>query len=277
MSKQLFLVGNKRSGTTLLTQLLCEHPKVFVSHESDIIWILYQCMDGLPESFDCYDLDACYGMDATLQSYGYIIASNISNDLEPSYKERLRSAFEDAQNNAMLMGSPLHPAHPNKKNLAWIGDKKPVQQCDPLIRPFIYDLFPDARFIHIVRHPHAMVSSKILYRSRNEKANVPTFWNESAYDILKHWARHEQWVLDMKQEIGDNRVLTVRLEDLAENPRGELITITDFLDVDAAPLIRQEILDNVRDNPNEKFEQFVYRTPIVAKQMMELYDYGVTK
>ena len=40
--KPLFIIGNKRSGTTLVTDLLNSHPNVFVSHEADIAWILFQ-------------------------------------------------------------------------------------------------------------------------------------------------------------------------------------------------------------------------------------------
>ena len=40
MTRPLFLVGNKRSGTSHLVRLLNLHPQVFVSHESDIVWAL---------------------------------------------------------------------------------------------------------------------------------------------------------------------------------------------------------------------------------------------
>jgi LPS sulfotransferase NodH len=36
--KPLFIMGNKRSGSTLMTDLLNSHTNVFVSHESDIAW-----------------------------------------------------------------------------------------------------------------------------------------------------------------------------------------------------------------------------------------------
>jgi len=42
MTKAVFIVGNKRSGSTQLMALLNLHPNIFVSNESDIIWILYR-------------------------------------------------------------------------------------------------------------------------------------------------------------------------------------------------------------------------------------------
>lgn len=49
--RPLFIIGNKRSGSTLMTDLPNVHPRVFVSHESDIAWILYQAREGWPDAF----------------------------------------------------------------------------------------------------------------------------------------------------------------------------------------------------------------------------------
>jgi hypothetical protein len=40
--RPLFIIGSKRSGTSLLVSLLNQHPRVLVTHESDLVWILYQ-------------------------------------------------------------------------------------------------------------------------------------------------------------------------------------------------------------------------------------------
>ena len=37
----LFIVGNKRSGSTHLMRLLNLHENIFVTNESDIVWVLY--------------------------------------------------------------------------------------------------------------------------------------------------------------------------------------------------------------------------------------------
>src|SRR5690349_3517914 len=48
-----------------LVRLLNLHPAVFVAHESDVIWILYQMANGL--LFHCYPWDGPRGMEATLK------------------------------------------------------------------------------------------------------------------------------------------------------------------------------------------------------------------
>src|SRR3954454_6758131 len=69
----LFFVGNKRSGTSLLVELLNFHPDVFVTPESDIVWILYQMRGGWPETFQCYPWDGPAGMNRTLEAAGTIL------------------------------------------------------------------------------------------------------------------------------------------------------------------------------------------------------------
>lgn len=64
--KPLFLVGNKRSGTSHLVRLLNVHPSVFVAHEADVVWILYQIAQGAP--YQCYPWDGPVGMEATLKA-----------------------------------------------------------------------------------------------------------------------------------------------------------------------------------------------------------------
>ena len=56
--KPLFIMGNKRSGSTLMTDLLNSHANVFVSHESDIAWILYQARAGRPARYQTHTLAA---------------------------------------------------------------------------------------------------------------------------------------------------------------------------------------------------------------------------
>src|SRR5947209_8001096 len=62
MPRQVFLMGNKRSGTSLLVRLLNLHPEVFASHESDILWILFQARKEWPEKFECHPWDGPLGM-----------------------------------------------------------------------------------------------------------------------------------------------------------------------------------------------------------------------
>jgi hypothetical protein len=218
--RPLLLVGSKRSGTSHLTRLLNLHPDVFVSHESDVVWILYQLQRQVP--YRCYPWDGPLGMTATLAACGELLnnpgAAAVS--IEALFVKLLR--------HLMTQGSAVQLPYPKKRRLQWIGDKKPVQQCDPQLRAFIQCELPTTKFLHIVRHPHAVVSSML---TAAQTWGPVDYWRESSVEqLLERWTVHEEWVLQMKQ---DPRVdiLSVRFEDLAAAPRDEMQRVLTFLDL----------------------------------------------
>ena len=54
--RPLFIIGNKRSGTSQLVRILNLHPEIFIAHESDIIWILHQFYRQEPFDYSIYTL-----------------------------------------------------------------------------------------------------------------------------------------------------------------------------------------------------------------------------
>ena len=153
--KPLFIIGNKRSGTSQLVRFLNLNPQIFVTHESDIVWILYQMMKN--EIPQCYPWDGPIGMEATLKTCKDILEKNKNNLIKEGGIDQI---FYQVGYYLMRNGADVKNTD-NKTDLVWIGDKKPVQQADPVLRNFIHTYFPDARFIHIIRHPQAVVASMV--------------------------------------------------------------------------------------------------------------------
>lgn len=232
----VFMIGNKRSGTSMLVRLLNRHPRVYVTHESDVGWILYQSRNGRPDTFRCYPWDGPLGMRATLDAADGVVAT-LPADRPPTDAE-LTAAFHEIQDTVMKRGSAVQRALPWKRNLAWIGDKKPVQGADPEIRPFVERVFPDVRYLHIVRHPGPVLASS--ERMVREWDVVPAFWRDGADAILERWRIHEQWVLDARAA-GRPPIHTVRYEDLLVDPVGHMERCCAFLDLPMSPLLRWRI------------------------------------
>src|SRR3954469_6301054 len=133
MMEQLFFMGNKRSGTSLLVKLLNLHPEIATTHEADIVWILYQMQQGWPGQFECYPWDGPTGMKRTLQTCGTLLRTCALNGSRPGDVFQLVEEQLSSQDK------------PEQKSVhKWIGDKKPVQQSDPEIRPFMRKHFPNA-------------------------------------------------------------------------------------------------------------------------------------
>jgi hypothetical protein len=82
----------------------------------------------------------------------------------------------------------------------------------------LVDLFPDMRFIDVVRDPRAQVSSM----NRSIIYDYDTLLNTT------RWVEGRRWVDQIYEKYPD-RILTVRFEDFINNQEAELKRICDFL------------------------------------------------
>ncbi len=223
MIRPVFIVGNKRSGTSQLVRVLNLHPKVFVSHESDVIWALFQFSRN--EAFQAHRWDSDVGLRHTLDVCGDLFHREHSP----------REDFMAIQQRLMETGTPFLPPQ-NKPELLWIGDKKPFQHTDPQLVAFILEHFPDAHFLHIVRHPFAVAMSSARF---NETRNGDFWLGLSLEEKVERWAFHEQQVLLLRESLPD-RVHSLRYEDLCEQTEAELSRLFQFLRLPADPSMLQE-------------------------------------
>ena len=256
MPRGLFLLGNKRSGSSLLARLLSLHPRVRVTHESDLAWILYQARDGWPQRFRCHPWDGPLGMRATLRSCGSLLRSTLAAG------EETAAVFRRVQ--SALPGEEA----PRPETLAWLGDKKPVQQADPRVHAFLRDRFADARYVHLVRHPRAVVASMIEAAGRWQVA--PAWWKREPRRILERWAVHEEWAL-RAVALGDAHGL--RFEDLCRDPAETLGALFGFLGLDLPGEIADRARELVRPDPNRKHEAFALPSHPRADRLLERYGY----
>lgn len=242
--KHLFFIGNKRCGTTLMVNLLNLHPNVFVSHESDVIWILHQLdIPVLPQQ---YEWDGWLGMSLTLEKCKHILRHLYA----PVDAFQLVTAY------LMKYGSEIQAQY-DKSGLLWMGDKKPVQCCDPEVRPFLDKHFPDAHYIHMVRNPIACVASKMAAADRaireGDTRGLPNYWRGSPKDTLGRWAIHENWALQVEKEHPTHRI---RLEDLCRAPVSYVYDIFRSLGLDVPTSVLTVLGDYaacINSDPNEKY------------------------
>lgn len=249
--KPLLFIGNKRSGTSHLVRLLNLVPDVFVCPEADLLWLLFQQQNQLP--IDCYREDGNKALRRTV---------HLCADLIPA-KMSVRDRFL-----AMAMRIRLAADAP-PESLHWIGDKKPVQHCDPQLRKFIYDHFADARCLHLIRHPRSVV------HSMRHQADGPMpwmhCWQKSPEELLEAWVRHEEWVIDMKHE-QQLPILTIRYRDLANDAEATLNNIVKFLDV----TVDDSILEQSRILTEPSSDSRYLHAPLdltqAAQKLVDRYD-----
>jgi len=264
----LCLVGNKRSGTSLLVRLLNRHPDIFVTHESDVIWLLYQLRNGWASTLRRYPWDGPLGLHATLGVCRNLLRERAAQSKAPE----IPTLFRQIQEQVMCQRSRLR-AVPNGRGLLWLGDKKPVQQCDPEIRPFLQRHFPNARYLHMIRHPVAVVTS-MMVAARTWSRGVPPYWRGTADEIMERWAIHEEWVLDSKC-VERVPIHTVRLEDLARAPAQTTRALFEFLGMALPPSVIADLTSEVTEPPNSKQRDIRLNISARAQRIMDRYSYSV--
>jgi hypothetical protein len=250
-SRPLLLVGNKRSGTSLLVELLNQHSGIYVAYEADLIWLLYQM--GQRYRFESYGDDGPKGMERTLARYGPLF-------LGPGNPREL---FFQVLGQIQSCDIPLKPT-----SVAWAGDKKPVQHVDPRLRSFIHKHFPDAKFLHIIRHPTAVVGSMFETRRHMPWMEV---WNKTPDKLLAFWVRNEQRVLDLKHE-RPGRVLSVRYEDLCVNGAKFAQEVCSFLEIESASDLVSKCVTTCRKGVNEKYRGWPLTLSDNAMKIIEKYE-----
>lgn len=209
MSSLFFVLGRGRSGTTLLSRMLGQHPEVVVA----------------PEGFFAMNLRRRYGtgplapsrVDAFVRD---VLAENRMKTwgLSPAdLQRRLRSnggALPYAEVCTRVYESYAHGTV-GKRQARLLGDKNPHYA---LLVERLLETFPEARFIHLVRDPRDNVLS---YRA------VP-FDLGDVRALAYRWRAYNTRLL-RAQGLAPQRFLRIRYEDLIRGPAPVLAQVSAFL------------------------------------------------
>lgn len=253
MVNGVFIVGNKRSGSTHIGKLLNLHPEIFVSNESDIMWILYNFHNNKP--LDYYPLDSPAGMKFSLEAAEHILSKDCT----------VQENFYNFQTYLMKVGFISVPPM-EKKNLKYIGDQKPYQNIDPDVLPFILEHFPDARFIHLVRHPFEVISSSMKFM----KDGSFLWKGKTPEEIFDKWVYHEQAVINAKEKYPSLKIHQVDYGDIISDAENQMQKIFDFLGLSYS----KEVLFNCRFETAPNFKKVTeYPVSDSQKKMMDVYGY----
>lgn len=197
----IFVGGSPRSGTTLLQNILDSHPDIF----------------GGPEFLHLPDIiDLRTKLHRSLNRE-WITLYCSHEQIDAKIRAFIESFF-----------SPVVATHQAK----FLSEKTPE---NVLVFSELAELFPEARFIHVVRDPRAIVASMLEVGARAREKKVRT--SRFTYNI--HEAiQYLQKCLDAGFRAGQafpDKVLTVRYERLVTKPEQEIRKICNHLGVDWHP------------------------------------------
>lgn len=206
--KPFFVVGNPRSGTTLLRFILSSHPRIYIPGETGFIPFLQRDVEAELSLADVQDIlerigqlnHAWDGMvDDVPIFYQALPEPRLAHVLDVLYRQKI--AEHDA--------------------VRW-GDKTPSYV---LYVPVLSEIFPTAQFVHLIRDGRdATLSAQKKWGARN--------WYMDNYYLIKNWARCVEQGREAGRLLGSDRYLEVHYEALVQHPESTLEQLCAFLGED---------------------------------------------
>lgn len=234
-----FIVGRARSGTTLLQTMLDSHPSLIVPGESCVLMHLknkyYKCNRWNNETVDVFLED--------------IFEERKLSRFWNLNVEKIRTQIYQIPNNERtftLLSKIVYINYPSifeQNKIQQIGDKNPIYTL--FIKDLI-ELYPAAKFIHIIRDYRANIVS-----------NRDTFTLKNIATLAHAWKYHNKAVEKIKKS-NLHKFLLLKYEDLVSQPVAEMQKICDFLNIEFNPNMLDyyiTINNNIEDNASLKFQK----------------------
>lgn len=225
----IFLVGTERSGTTLLRLMLDHHPKIAFQFESEYMVEFVGDGGELPDAPSVVER---LSTDRIFQMTGF------SSDVSGDYLSLVNGWLEQKRQREgkPIVGATIHTHF----------DRIPY-------------LWPNARYIHLIRDPRDVARSCVVMG-----------WYGNAYAASDHWleAMHSWDTLGGK--VPDQQRLEVRYESLITQPVETLTEICQFIGVDYDQAMFDYIDGSTYHYPDPKLiHQWVGKMPEDELGMIE--------
>jgi hypothetical protein len=203
----LFIVGMSRSGTKLLRDLLNQHPRIALPFEESHFIPHFVSRFGNPPSFS-HPKELYRALSKTtffwnMQQQGIILPEDVFSD----------SVDIDSWASIFQFILKFYARQEESANFIW-GDKTPsyLEHID-----LLHDLYPQARFLHIIRDP------------RDRSLSVNKTWGKHIYRAADEW-RHKLQVARATGQSLKESYKEVHYEDLLSMPEKTLRDICGFLE-----------------------------------------------
>ena len=255
--KPIFIVGVPRSGTTIMYRILCLHPEVaWFSHEDLQYWITKEKREKLEKDFTIMK-ESDEKIPKTEESL-FIFGPKQRNFIKGTSKLPIeaetfwqecfgRDYITEISEEKKVKVVQIIQKILEKENKKRFLNKSPQNS----MRIFaLRKIFPDAKFINMVRDPRSVISSMIT-RMENEgkfETGIPLrknlkkidylkrklFQNSISFDVINHYSRSYQEITEHLNKFLNeyqNNFKNVFYEELISDPKKILQMVLDFCEL----------------------------------------------
>ncbi|WP_281560967.1 non-ribosomal peptide synthetase [Thalassomonas sp. RHCl1] len=214
--KAVFLLSPPRSGSTLLRIMLAGHPELLAPPELELLHF-----DTLAQRRQAFSGRYKFRLEGTIRTLMEIKGIDLS---------RAQAMMAEFEASGMTV-QDFYQYLQQSVSPALLIDKTPYYSYHPAFLQQAEDLFEDALYIHLTRHPYGMISSF-------EKAQMDQvlFINEHDYSTRQlgelFWLNSHQNISNFLQGIPKERQIHVSYESLVSSPEPVMQQLCDFLKVD---------------------------------------------
>ena len=227
----IFVVGNSRSGTTMMGRILGNHGRVFTFHElhffeqmwsrgdRDRLLSRSECLNTLSRLL-CAQRDGYFAQcekkySSYLEEAG-TIADASQSQAAPLEVLRMFMSYEAARNGKSI------PCEQTPRNVFYLKE--------------ILEFFPGARIVNMVRDPRDV----LLSQKRRWKRPFLSGQKVPRSQAIRYWVNYHPitisklWNSSLRAAdscAADDRIYTLRFEDLVSNPDHHVRRLCDFIGI----------------------------------------------
>jgi hypothetical protein len=228
----VFILGNPRSGTTLLQESLNAHPNIIAPFECDFVLYLHPRFGKIKR-----------WTEKNINEFADAFLSlAITKKIWMVHKEDLLKDLMSVRKEAtypLLCKTVYFRMAGNKERILLLSDKFPTYS---IFADRLLSIFPEAKFIHIIRDPRDNVNSRV---KRLPGKNI--FFNSWQWLMFNHFIER------MKIKKPD-RFFTIHYEEMVQKPDEIFHSLCTFLRIPFDTLmLEHKFAEKMKQFEDEKF------------------------